>query len=119
MENRPGTVVVETSVNPYHGSRTGQVLTIDDRAADDITNVFQQFGRMLTLERDPVHGEVWQVLPKLSNKQALDIPVFLEKVFLVNGQIVQFVLRVFLADDALRQLTGSQSRPSAVNDDRH
>lgn len=61
LNTKPSSVVVETAVNEAHGSRTGQVLTIDDLPPDDITNVFQQFGRMLACERFPVRSHVWQV----------------------------------------------------------
>lgn len=61
MNSKPGIVVVETSVNPSHGSKVGQTLTVDDMPQDDITNVFQQFGRMLAVERFPARSQIWQV----------------------------------------------------------
>ena len=61
LGQRPSVVVVETALDQEHGSATGNTLTLDNAATKFDISMFQQIGRQLSWEADPLSSTLWQV----------------------------------------------------------
>lgn len=62
LETRPSAVVVETSLNPEHGTATGNVLGVDTEVNEFFLSIFQQLGRQMAGESEPAKSPYWQVV---------------------------------------------------------
>ncbi len=60
LRSRPEAVVVETAVTAEHGAATGNSLDLDTPTEDPHLGMFQQLGRRLSWEADPISGPTWQ-----------------------------------------------------------
>lgn len=61
LREKPAVVVVETALDFDHGSATGNSVGVDDASTTYEISMFQQVGRQLSWEADPLASPLWQV----------------------------------------------------------
>lgn len=62
LAHKPSSVVVETALDFQHGTATGNAVRIDDATTDFSIGMFQQLGRQLSWEFNPMSTDLWQVV---------------------------------------------------------